>query len=448
MGLDFRGCAVRCWVLLAGVIIFSDMQVPVDAYLYNNRYVGDQVFRVTPRDVTEVQVLKRMLGNIKVDLWQPNSASLIRHNATVDMHVKLNDTQGLHAHLKREGIAYNVFISNLQKEIEKQTGYRSARRRRSESHYDYEVYHSLEEIQSWMFEVNRTHPEIVDMFSIGTSYEGRPLYVLQIGKRSRPQKKAMWIDCGVHAREWIGPAFCQWFVKEAINSYQHDSVMRRLMNQLNFYIMPVLNVDGYHYSWTTDRFWRKTRSKNHKYHCRGVDANRNWKVKWCEEGASSHPCDDTYCGPFPESEPEVRAVAKFLRKNKKRFKAYISIHAYAQMLLYPYSYKYAMIPNFGCVESAAQNAVTALYSAYGVRYRYGPASTTLYVSSGSSMDWAYRIGIQYAFAFELRDTGYYGFLLPEALINPTCTETLRAVKAIATGLLKKCQVNRDVFPYI
>lgn len=68
-----------------------------------------------------------------------------------------------------------------------------------------------------------------------------------------------------------------------------------------------------------------------------------------DEGASSHPCDDTYCGPFPESEPEVKAVAKFLRKNKKRIKAYISIHAYAQMLLYPYSYKYAMIPNFNCV---------------------------------------------------------------------------------------------------
>lgn len=68
-----------------------------------------------------------------------------------------------------------------------------------------------------------------------------------------------------------------------------------------------------------------------------------------DEGASSHPCDDTYCGPFPESEPEVKAVAKFLRKHKKRIKAYISIHAYAQMLLYPYSYKYATIPNFNCV---------------------------------------------------------------------------------------------------
>lgn len=68
-----------------------------------------------------------------------------------------------------------------------------------------------------------------------------------------------------------------------------------------------------------------------------------------EEGASSHPCDDTYCGPYPESEPEVKAVAKFLRKHKKRVKSYISIHAYAQMLLYPYSYKYAAIPNFNCV---------------------------------------------------------------------------------------------------
>lgn len=65
------------------------------------------------------------------------------------------------------------------------------------------------------------------------------------------------------------------------------------------------------------------------------------------------------------------------------------------------------------------------------------------------MDWAYRNGIPYAFAFELRDTGYFGFLLPESLINPTCTETMRAVKAIASGLLKKCEAtDRDKFPYI
>ncbi|XP_003967990.2 carboxypeptidase A6 [Takifugu rubripes] len=440
--------AFRALLLPACVIICSNVLCPVVAFLYNNRYAGDQVFRIHPKNIDEVQTLKNILGHMQVDFWQPNSASLICQNTTVDVHVKRNDTLAVHARLQQEHIDYGVFISDLQEEIEKQTGYRSSRKRRSEFQYDYEVYHSLEEIQSWMFEINRTQPNLVDMFSIGKSYEGRPLYVLQIGKRSRHQKKAVWIDCGVHAREWIGPAFCQWFVKEAIGSYQQDSVMRRLLNQLSFYIMPVFNVDGYHFSWTTDRFWRKTRSKNHRFHCRGVDANRNWKVKWCAQGASSHPCDDTYCGPFPESEPEVKAVAKFLRKHKKRIKAYISIHAYAQMLLYPYSYKYATIPNFDCVESAARSAVTALYSAYGLKYRYGPASTTLYVSSGSSIDWAYKNGIPYTFAFELRDTGYFGFLLPESLISPTCGETTRAVKAIASGVLKKCKPARNKFPYI
>ncbi|XP_026093396.1 carboxypeptidase A6-like [Carassius auratus] len=424
--------------LLGSVLIFSTVPYPVDSYLYNNRYVGDQVFRIIPSSNTEVQAVKQLFQNLTVDLWNPNGASLIRENSPVDVHVGCNKTQWLRRHLRQAHIHYKVLISNLQTEIEKQIGYRSSRKRRSEFQHDYEVYHPLEEIRSWMFEMNRTHPHLVDLFSIGQSYEGRPLYVMQLGKRPRPFKKAVWIDCGMHAREWIGPAFCQWFVKEALNSYQHNSSMRRLMNQLNFYIMPVFNVDGYHYSWKTDRFWRKTRSKIPKYHCRGVDANRNWNVKWCDEGASLHPCDDTYCGPFPESEPEVKAVAKFLRKHRKRVKAYISIHAYAQMLLYPYSYKYATIPNFNCVESAAQNAVSALYSAYGVRYRYGPASTTLYVSSGSSIDWAYKNGISYAFAFELRDKGYYGFLLPETLIKPTCTETMRAVKTIASGLLKKC----------
>ncbi|XP_052452335.1 carboxypeptidase A6 [Carassius gibelio] len=425
-------------VLLGFFIIFTTVFYPVDSYLYNNRYFGDQVLRILPSSDTEVQAVKQLFQNLTVDIWKPNSAYLIQEKSTVDVHVGRNKTQWLRRRLRLAHIHYEVLISNLQTEIEKQIGHQTSRKRRSEFQYDYEVYHPLEDIQSWMFETNRTHPHLVELFSIGQSYEGRPLYVLQLGKRSRPSKKAVWIDCGVHAREWIGPAFCQWFVKEALNSYQHDSSMRRLMNQLNFYIMPVFNVDGYHYSWETDRFWRKTRSKIPKYHCRGVDANRNWKVKWSDEGASLHPCDDTYCGPFPESEPEVKAVAKFLRKHRKRVKAYISIHAYAQMLLYPYSYKYATIPNFNCVESAAQNAVSALYSAYGVRYRHGPASTTLYMSSGSSIDWAYKNGIPYAYAFELRDTGYFGFLLPEALINPTCTETMRAVKTIASGLLKKC----------
>ncbi|KAJ7406033.1 Carboxypeptidase A6 [Pitangus sulphuratus] len=363
----------------------------------------DKVIRVVPESERETQILRAAFNRLKVDLWQPSSPFHIVEGTVTDVRVPQNATRSLLPYLQQANIHYTILISDLQKAVENQTGLRSYRNRRSLSGYNYEVYHSLEEIQDWMHHLNRTHSDLVHMFSVGKSYEGRPLYVLK-----------------------------------ALQTYQTDPAMRKMLTQLYFYIMPVFNVDGYHFSWTNDRFWRKTRSKNMRFHCHGVDANRNWKVKWCDEGASFHPCDDTYCGPFPESEPEVKAVAHFLRKHRKQIKAYLSFHAYAQMLLYPYSYKYETIPNFNCVESAAYNAVNALQSAYGVRYRYGPASSTLYVSSGSSMDWAYKNGIPYAFAFELRDTGHFGFLLPEMLIKPTCTETMLAVKNITLHLLKKC----------
>ncbi|XP_028924061.1 carboxypeptidase A6 isoform X1 [Ornithorhynchus anatinus] len=428
----------RTVVLLPLCLLLLRALRPGHSYLYNNRYAGDKVIRLIPETKREAHVLKDIYHQFKVDLWQPSGISSISEGTVTDVHVSRNSSQNLLTSLQQANIQYEILISDLQEALEKGNSWRSNRNRRSLGDYSYEVYHSLEEIQNWMHHLNKTHSGLIHMFSIGKSYEGRSLFILKLGKRSRHHKRAVWIDCGIHAREWIGPAFCQWFVKEALQTYRSDPAMRRMLNHLYFYIMPVFNVDGYHFSWTSDRFWRKTRSRNSRFRCHGVDANRNWKVKWCDEGASLYPCDDTYCGPFPESEPEVKAVAHFLRKRRKYISAYLSFHAYAQMLLYPYSYKYATIPNFSCVESAAYDAVNALQSAYGVRYRYGPASSTLYVSSGSSMDWAYKTGIPYAFAFELRDTGHFGFLLPESLIKPTCMETMLAVKNITLHLLKKC----------
>lgn len=51
-------------------------------------------------------------------------------------------------------------------------------------------------------------------------------------------------------------------------------------------------------------------------------------------------------------------------------------------------------------------------------------------ASGGSIDWTYDIGIKYSFAFELRDTGLYGFVLPAKQIIPTAEETWLALKNI------------------
>lgn len=52
------------------------------------------------------------------------------------------------------------------------------------------------------------------------------------------------------------------------------------------------------------------------------------------------------------------------------------------------------------------------------------------VASGITVDWAYDNGIKYAFSFELRDTGRYGFLLPATQIVPTAQETWVAMLTI------------------
>ncbi len=51
-------------------------------------------------------------------------------------------------------------------------------------------------------------------------------------------------------------------------------------------------------------------------------------------------------------------------------------------------------------------------------------------ASGASVDWAYLRGIKYSFAFELRDTGEYGFLLPADQIVSTARETWFALRYI------------------
>ena len=118
--------------------------------------------------------------------------------------------------------------------------------------------------------------------------------------------------------------------------------------------------------------WRKTRKPNPDSPCVGVDPNRNWdtgfggmsncliqyssvmSVKqvrmsltfiWTTihhvfspaVGSSGDPCASTYRGPTAHSESEIKSIVDFI-KARGNIKAFLSIHSYSQMLLYPYGY--------------------------------------------------------------------------------------------------------------
>ncbi|XP_064501782.1 carboxypeptidase B2 isoform X2 [Pseudopipra pipra] len=361
----------------------------------------DEVLWALPQTDEQVEDLQNLLNTTEVILWQPVVAENIKKDREVHFYVRASKINSTKAQLRQLAIQHKVLIGDVQGFIEKQTVNDTVNPRRSSSYY--ENYHSMKEIYRWMEEVVKVHSDLLQKIYIGSSYEKRPLYVLK----------------AIHVRE-------------------RDPTMTMLLEHFDFYVMPVINVDGYEYTWShpSNRLWRKSRSKHGNSKCIGTDMNRNFDAHWCGQGASSYECQETYCGPYPESEPEVKAVARFVRDHKNTIKAYITMHSYSQLVLFPYSYTTNRSKDHDELDTLAKKAAKAIRRTTKETYRPGPGAQTIYLAPGGSDDWAYDLGIKYSFTFELRDTGTYGFLLPSREIKPTCLEALSAVKEIAKHVLQ------------
>ncbi|KAK2859530.1 hypothetical protein Q5P01_004150 [Channa striata] len=410
-------------LLLLGLVAFALADI--------TRFEGDRVFRLKPVLDEHVTLIKELAKSIQVDFWRPETSELVTIDIDVDIHVPAVYLDMVYTILQQSDMEHEVLIEDLQSAIEIQADSKVSPRSHS-----YIRYNTWDTIQSWIASVSSSNSNLISKQVIGNTYEGRPMTVLKLGKKSSSTKPAIFMDCGIHAREWISPAFCQWFVKEALSTYGSDSQMTSLLNQMDVFVLPVFNIDGYDFTHKSNRMWRKTLSKKSGTACLGADPNRNFNAGWCTAGASSNPCSDTYCGSAPESEIEVKNVADFIRRNKSIIKAYITIHSYSQLLLFPYSYTFQLAADHSELLQVAQAASSALRSLYGTAYTSGPGAATIYPAAGGSDDWAYDLGVKYSYTFELRDTGRYGFLLPESQIKPTCEETMLAVKYIAAHVQK------------
>merc|ERR1711997_397515 len=199
----------------------------------------------------------------------------------------------------------------------------------------------------------KQYPELVSIEEIGKSYEGRTMRVLKVCKGGMcGQKPGLWIDGGIHAREWVSPSTVTFIMKELVEN--SDQYPAELLDKLDWYILPVLNPDGYEYTRTTNRMWRKSRSpKSGIFACEGTDLNRNWGYHWNDGGSSDNTCSDTYHGSEAFSEIENQNVRDFLWKNKDSIKFYNNVHSYSQLILLPWGYTSVPAPNYDRMEEVA-----------------------------------------------------------------------------------------------
>ena len=76
-------------------------------------------------------------------------------------------------------------------------------------------YHPFDHFESYLNYLEDNYG-FVKLEFIGQTYEKRALKVLKVCQNGCGTKPALWIDGGIHAREWISPATVTWLMKELI----------------------------------------------------------------------------------------------------------------------------------------------------------------------------------------------------------------------------------------
>ncbi|XP_041112204.1 carboxypeptidase A1-like [Polyodon spathula] len=402
---------------MKGLVFLSVFLVAV----YSQKlFIGDQVLRIKAENDEQISILQSLetQEHLQLDFWlHPANPEF-----PVDIRIPFSNVQAVKVLLESNNIQYSVLIDDVQAVLDEEQHELEVnqKRERLTKSFNFGAYHKLETIYGWMDTLVTQYPNLVSKINIGSTYEGRPMYVLKFstGGNKRP---GIWIDTGIHSREWVTQATGVWTANKIATDYGRDSSITTLLNSMDVFLLILANPDGYAFTHSNNRMWRKTRSKT-SGSCIGVDPNRNWNAGFSGPGASNNPCSDSYHGPYAQSEVEVNNIVTFIQQHGQ-IKSFISVHSYSQLLMVPYGYTCDKPADYQELENVGKSAASALKSLYGTSYQVGNICDVIYPASGGSIDWSYDYGIKYSFAFELRDTGRYGFILPANQIIPTAQET-------------------------
>lgn len=144
--------------------------------------------------------------------------------------------------MNKAGIQYNVHIENVQTLIDQE-----AMSMTQSSSFDFTRYHGLEEIHRQLDDLAAQNPGKVQVIVGGKSYEGRQIKGVKVS--FKPNNPGVFIEGGIHAREWISPATVMYILDQLLNS--KDADVRALAEAHDWWIFPSVNPDGYVYTHTT-----------------------------------------------------------------------------------------------------------------------------------------------------------------------------------------------------
>ncbi|KAK0738902.1 carboxypeptidase [Schizothecium vesticola] len=293
-------------------------------------------------------------------------------------------------------------------------------------------YHSYADHIQFLKDLQSSYPSQSAVISAGNSLNGRPITGIHFWGTGGKGKPAIVFHGTVHAREWISTMVVEYFAYYMLTNSATTEI-KGFLDKYDMFFFPVVNPDGFVYSQTNDRLWRKNRQSTSGSSCIGHDINRNWPYQWSVTGgASTSPCAQDFKGTSAGDAPETAALSAWLQATKasQGVKLFIDWHAYSQLFMTPYGYSCTALATKNTeYQSLAKGAAAAMKAVFGTTFQTGPICSTIYKATGSSVDYVQDVvNADYVFTVELRDTGSAGFVLPPAQIVPSGQEAWAGVK--------------------
>lgn len=346
---------------------------------------------------------------------------------------------------KKQNIRFQYIIKDLEKNlvdvnkaIDKKNAGKNLRTAATPANFalgTYGGFYSFQEMEVILDQMRTLFPNLISAkTSIGTSVEGRPVYMIKISDNpdvDEPESE-LFLNAVHHAREPMSMSQLIYFMWHVLENYNTDPEIKTLLNSTEMYILPCVNPDGYVYNKTTNPngggMWRKNR-KNNGNGTFGVDINRNYGFQWGYNNSGSSPTasSDTYRGTSAFSEPETQIVRNFC--NTHDFVASMDFHSHGNYCIYPFGYM-----------STNNNPELALFQQMGAfltaenGFKHGNATQTVnYTANGAGDDWKY--GEQstknkiYSFTPEI-GASTDGFYPASTRIIPLCESTLQMNRKI------------------
>ncbi|GGP53322.1 M14 family metallopeptidase [Streptomyces abikoensis] len=283
------------------------------------------------------------------------------------------------------------------------------------------------------------YPSLMSKQVIGKSYEGRDIIAVKVTNGSAPTdaaKPEVLFTHHQHAREHLTVEMALYLLKEFGSQYGKDARVTKMLDSRVIWIVPDVNPDGGEYDIATGTYrgWRKNRQPNAGSNSRGTDTNRNWDYKWgCCGGSSGSTGSETYRGSGPESAPEVKVVADFVRSRvvggKQQIKAAIDFHTYSELVLWPFGWTHDdTAPG---MTQDDRDAFATVGKSMAASNGYTPEqSSDLYITDGSIDDWLWGNQKIFAYTFEMYPDSSGaggGFYPPASVIDREVARNREAV---------------------